>query len=491
MGQIVPNDAFPFCSGTYYGASPIINAERCVNLYPEPGSSSSKGKVSLVGRPGMSPSPSYSLPNAPARAMWAGNNRLFAVGGTHFFELGSGGSMTDYGAMAGSTGVGPCQIIANGTQLLVMDARAARVHLANTTGPVMTQVFNGRALEYLDGFYVSIAVGASLASTNPNQINVSNNGDGTIWDPLNYVIRTGSADLVTNLAVLNGQLWIFGERTIEVWYNAGNNGFPFARIAGATINLGVLSPNTVVKFQNTIMWLGADDRGYAQVYMTKGLSPVRVSNTGIEAIFGPSSWGNAPLNFAYGYQEAGHTFYVLCFVTQYGVVSYQYVYDLDTGYWHERYYAAEYPNCFVSLPAFDALGPNMVGMDSGKIRKQSITFANDGTGFPIGYTRTAPHLADQNKWIKYPRFELDIDCGNAQPTLSYSNDGGRSFLAGAPWPYNMRQSVNGGTAGGFRRFYALQLGRSRDRVFSVNIIDDTNLVRINNAYLTAEPGTEK
>ena len=74
--------------------------------------------------------------------------------------------------------------------------------------------------------------------------------------------------------------------------------------------------------------------------------------------------------------------------------------------------------------------------------------------------------------------------------LSYSNDGGRNFLTGAPWPYAMRQAQSSGTAGAFRRFYSLQLGRSRDRVFKVEIIDGTNLIRIANAYLTAEGGTE-
>jgi len=444
--------------------------------------------MSLIGRPGLAPNLGWTL-GGSARALWVGNNRLFGVGGTSFYEMTGSGGTTSYGSMAGSSGVGPCQIIANGTQLLVMDSGAAQVYNADPTGPTMTPVFNGRALEYLDGFYISIAVGASLAGSNPNQINASKNADGTVWDPLNYVIRTGASDLTTNLAVLNGQLWIFGEKSIEVWYDAGNNGFPFARISGATINLGLLSPYSVVKFQNTIMWLAADDRGYAQVYMTQGLSPVRVSNSGIEAILAQAIQ-NPALNFAYGYQEEGHSFYVLVFVNQSGLPVAQVVYDLTTQMWHERYYAVEFPQCFASIPSFSSLGPNIVGLPSGKVRAQSLQFPNDGTGTVIGYTRIAPHVSNENRWIKYPRFELDGDFGTAAPMLSYSNDGGRNFLSGSPWPYAMRQAQDQGAAGTFRRFYSLQLGRSRDRVFEVQIIDGTNLIRIANAYLTAEGGTE-
>jgi hypothetical protein len=488
---IVPQEAFNFCGPTYQSVGYVIDAQRCVNLYPEPNGSGGKTRMALIGRPGLSPAPHWTLAGGPARALWSGNNRMFAVGGTHFYELGSaiGSIVTDFGAMSG-TGLGPCQIIASSApQLMVMDSNAAKVYFANPIGPALTPVFNGRALEYLDGFYVSIAFGASLATASPNQINTSTNGDGTIWDPLNYVIRSGSADLTTNLATLNGQLWIFGEKTIEVWYDAGNNGFPLQRIAGATINLGLLSPYSVVKFSNTIMWIAADDRGYAQVYMTQGLAPVRVSNPGVEQLIGAVGNFNYVTIFAYGYQENGHTFFVINFTDGARIPYQQLVYDLTTGLWHERYYAIEVPLCFASQTYF--AGNNFVGMNSGKIYEQGILFPNDGTGNPINYSRTAPHVTNENRWIKYPRFELDGDFGTAAPTLSYSNDGGRNFLTGAPWPYPLRQAADAGSAGASRRFFALQLGRSRDRVFKMDISDSANLIRIANAYLTAEPGTEK
>ena len=483
---IVPAEAFPFCGPTYSAASPVINAERCINLYPEPASASSKTRVALIGRPGLSPSPAFTLASSPARALWAGNNRLFAVGGTSFQEIGG----SSYGAMPSSGGVGPCQIIANGTQLLVCDPSAAKVYIADPTGPVMTPVFNGVALEYLDGFYISIAYGASLAGSNPNQINVSKNGDGTVWDPLNYVIRTGAADLTTNLAVLNGQLWIFGQKSIEVWFDAGNNGFPFARISGATINLGLLSPYSVVKFNNTIMWLAADDRGYSQVYMTQGLSPVRVSNFGVEGALLQQAVFAGPSSYAYGYQENGHTFYVLCIAASNGVPFATLVYDLTTGMWHERAFAGPTPCCFSSVTSGVGADSNYVGdSKSANVYGQSTSYPSDG-GSAITYIRNAPHVSNENKWTKYPRLELDGDFGTAAPMLSYSNDGGRSFLTGAPWPYAMRQAQDAGSAGTFRRFFAMQLGRSRDRVFNLKITDSTNLIRIANAYLTAEGGTE-
>jgi hypothetical protein len=494
---IVPAADFPFCGPSYLAASPVIDCQRSINLYPEPGLASSKTQMALIGRPGLGTT-FVTLPNSPVRGIWAGNNTFFAAGGTHFFDLASNGTIaTDYGTMASSTGKGPVQIIANGTQLLVMDSSCQTIFNADPVGIVMTSVFTGPALEYLDGFYVAIASGGSLAGSNPNQINVSNNGDGTTWNALAYVIRTGVSDLTTQLATLNGLLWIFGSKATEIWYDAGTAVFPFARVSGGTLNIGLLAPYSVVKFYNTIIWIGSDDRGYAQVYMANGMTPVRVSNFAVEQYLAMTALGNLPLTYAYGYQEAGHTFYCIKIVNSSQQPILEIVYDLTTGLWHERYYSAGiWPSCFASLPgnfygSFNTNGPFFVGdAFSGKILFQSTLYPNDGnnTSNTITYTRTAPHISNENKVVKYPRFELDCDIGTAHPILDYSNNGGQSFLG-----YNrpLVQAADEGIPGAFPRFYATELGRSRDRVFKLTIADGTNLIRIANAYVTVEPGTEK
>lgn len=476
-----------------------------MNLYPEPGYQSSKTQMALIGRPGLSPA-FATLGHSPARGIWAGNNTMYAAGGTHFYSIptggGSGGALTDYGAMAGSAGIGPVQIIANGVQLLVMDSSSQTIYNALASGPTMNAVFNGPALEYLDDFYVAIASGASLAGANPNQINVSANGDGTSWPALDYVIRTGAADLTTQLATLNSLLWIFGSKTTEIWYDAGNAIFPFQRVSGGTLNIGLLAPYSVVKFFNTILWIGSDATGCAQVYMANGMTPVRVSNYAIENILTTPGLANVPQTYAYGYQEAGHTFYCIKLCNSSFVPYAELVYDLTTGLWHERSYAGIWPCSFANQPGNfyqawnGANGPFYVGdANSANIYLQTIGRASDN-GAAINYYRTAPHLSNSNKVIRYPRFELDIDpqatspggTGSIQPVLDYSNDGGKNFLG-----YNraMQQASDQGFPTGFQRFFALQLGRSRDRVFKVSITDASNLIRIPGAYLTGVPGMEQ
>lgn len=503
---ILPPSAFAFCGATYQGISPVIDAERSINLFPESEPAQAKGPIALIGRPAFAAFPFATLPFSPVRALWPGYSRLFAVYGAYVAEMSNLGTvLQSYGAMPGSLGYGNCSIQANttGDQLIIMDWSAASVYNCQTTPSFAmvpaTDGFSNRfyavALEYLDGFFVAIAFGASLQTDSPNQINVSNNEDGTIWDPLNYVIRSGSADAVIQLAVLNSLLWIFGQKTIEIWYDAGNPLFPFARMQGGTINLGCMAQASVAKFYNTIMWLGADGTGYPQVYMTQGMAPVRVSTPAIEAMLNafPSGW--LPYSWAYAEQQAGHTFYVLNLCSNQYVPQQTLVYDLTTQLWHERAYGFSWPVSFASVPGFgNAQGSNFVGDGlSGKIQLASLTNANDNLGNAITYTRTAPVISNLNKRLRFPRFELDCDVQNgtggcSQPYLSYSNDGGRNFNG---WSYPLQQAQDQSAPGTFRRFYAHQLGQSRSRVYKVTVTDTQNLQRWVNAFATAEPGTEK
>lgn len=484
-------EQFPFCGPSYLLPSPVMDAQRSINLYPESGIKGSKTQMGLTGRPGFAAFSNISGPTV-GHSLFAGAGRLFAALGTHLYEIKNDGTaLTDYGSGLSSL-ASPVPMIANGTQLLACDKAAGKVFNVNGGGPSLDLVFNGSALEYLDGFYISIAVGASVAGTNPNQVNVSANGDGTVWPALSYVIRTGAADYTNGLAVLGGLLFIFGQKTLEIWYDAGNNIFPFARVANGQVNLGCLAPDSIVKFSNTILWLGSDETGYGQVYMMQGMNPLKVSNAAIEymiSTLGPSQL-DLVFSKAYGYQEAGHIFYVLNLCDANYQTTATLVYDLTTGLWHERAWSTIVPTGFSSVPDFGASIPNFVCDElSGKIYYQSIQYPSDA-GATITYTRTAPHVGSENRAFKYPRFELDIDpqatgsAGTIAPVLDYSNNGGRSFLG---YNYALAQNYDQAFPGGFQRFYARQLGRSRDRVLKVSITDSTNLIRIANAYLTAEP----
>lgn len=484
----VPADAFPYTGQTYPADSVLIDSQRSINLYPETALSSSKTRVALIGTPGIT---QFSIIGAPVRALWAGNSRLFAVGGFNFYEISSVGAIIqDYGIMPGSLGTGPCQIVQGvgpAFKLLVMDSSSSRIYEAQTTPSfAMIPRADAIALEYLDGFFVAIA--KPVSGTTQNQIMISNTGVTWPSPALALTNRTGSNDLVTMIAVMQGQLWIFGEKTIEVWYNAGNSPFPFARVSGATLNYGLLAKFSVCKVENRLMWLGADESGWPVIFQTTGLLPTRVSNFAIENLIHRSYGPQVDRARAFTYREAGHLFYVLNFPN--GTVAY----DVNTGMWHERGYLNPLTglmeraraDCMASVGIFPQTTYNFVGdYANGKIYIQNIDLTSDN-GDPIKRIRTSPHVSNSDKWMAYPRLEISADIGTAGIVLEISNNGGRSFGNA----FSAEFASTDLSVDGFGRFSWTQLGRSRDRVFRTSITDSANRIRLIAGYLDVIPGTE-
>lgn len=494
------NDSSNFSNKNW---SPVLDSQDCINLYPEM-NAGPDAPAALIGTPGYA---SFAtVGSGPIRTLFAGNGKLFTVSSNTVYQVnmsgGSFSSATSLGTVSNTSG--PAQILANGNDIIIVDGQAGLIYWAN--GVSYTQPFSGFFAEYMDTFYVA------LSSTTVNQVNVSNSLDGSTWNALNFAVRTGASDFLTGLAAINGQLWMFGQKNTEVWYNAGNPTFPFQRIQGATINVGCMARFTIAKMDNTVYWLGADDRGYPHVYRAQGLQPQIISTPAVEQFL--SSWAptaeesQTPSTArAFAYSEAGHNFYVLTPQAN-NLTSPAVVFDSTTGLWHRRSYwtgsVFQAPNVqtYCSVPGTTGALATATPLDlagdgtSGNIYKQSLQNPAETTGGSIVRIRTAPHICNSNHWMKYRRFELDADIivagtglqSTGTPLLDYSNDGGRTFQNGTP-QYTL--SPSGATGQGtFQKYYQMNLGRSRKRVFRIIYTSSTDLVRFAGAYVDANPGSE-
>lgn len=488
----------------------VFDNEHSINLYPEmakgiAGSPKSPGE--LIGRPGLQV---FETIASPVRGLAALNEHIYAVGNTTFYELSSGGPVSrglipgvrplDYSKLM-------CSIVTSPTDLLVLDPsvntnanpygqQGGSVFISS--GGVMTRVVDGSSLAFMDGFFFAV----SSVAGDVNKVFVSDLLDGSTWNALNFVQRTGSADAILQLAVLNSQLWMFGRQTTEVWYNAGNPTFPLARIQGATINIGILQRFSLVKFVNTLMWIGADPLGYGGVYLANGLQPVKVSNPGVEYILHNTCAQSNTSAICYGYEEAGHTFYCINlsaannYNDQQGMTL---VYDLTTGLWHERYHLSgatvgqHLPQCACSPQPQAPLpgGIVLVGdYSTGTVYLQSLNYPNDA-GASIQYIRQTPTLVSPNNgWTVYPSMEIDADIGSAQMALNYSKDGGRSFPYNLPAIPASNDQGYGSAGGGYGRFIYRQMGRSRSFTAQAVINSSTQFVRLIDAFIDRRMGDE-
>jgi hypothetical protein len=313
----------PILGAAYVARSVNAAANRCVNLFPEVVPEGGKEPAFLQRCPGLE---LVAIVGAgPIRGMWKFGDFLYVASGGKLYRVDGNYAITELGLINGS---GPVSMADNGVQLFVACNPDAFIYNANTG--VFSQVtdpdFPGAvSVGYLDSYFV-------FNEPNSQRVWVTALLDGLSVDPLDFASAEGNPDNIVSLMVDHREVWLFGNNTVEVWYNAGAADFPLARIEGAFMETGCLAPYSVAKLDNSVFWLGSDARGNGIVYRNQGYNAQRVSTHAVE-------WQiqqYAVLNDAigYSYQQDGHSFYVLTFPTAQAT----WVFDVATGLWHERAY---------------------------------------------------------------------------------------------------------------------------------------------------------
>lgn len=458
---------------TFAQRSLPFDAQRSINLFPVL-DQMGKEVASLYSAPGKSLFVTAGV--GPVRGEFISTNgRAFAVSGNELYELTSAGTANSLGTI--NTYSGNVTIAENSTQLAVCDgtdlyiltyssnafAEVSDVDLPSAVGTVA----------YLDGYFV-------VNEVNTGKFYISALNNGTSWSALEFATAESSPDYLLRVVNAIGQLWLFGDKTSEIWTLTGDSTFPFRRISGAKMEVGILAPYSAVEIDNSVMWVGNDKFGRGVVYKAQGFSPTRVSNTPIERLIQQAE--NPEDIVAYAYQDEGHTFYVLTG----GGLTTSLVYDLTTQQWHERAKLNEFGTFEqdIALCHMFAFGKHLVGdRETGNIYRLSMDVYTDGDN-QLARERIYTHLSDEGQRIRYNALEIGFETGvglqsgqgsNPLVTLALSRDGARTWIdcgtasIGAVGQYQKKVE--------FRR-----LGIAEQMTFKIRITDQVK-VAITGSYL--------
>lgn len=477
--------AFGACGPTFVTRDNLWAYERCINWYPsiDP-TDHAKSKISLTPCPGLVNFLDVPGSSPPLRGLFAGDNKLFAVCGGQFFELFAGGTTTLRGSIASAQT--PVQFAASGTSVLIATGDSI---WRNDGGTTCVKVLDAaHSVVYLDGYYIALKTG-TINPADANYIQLSTLADdGAVWDP-DMSKMAGKPDRGTQLRVHEGNLWIFGSRTIQVWYHAGDVNNPFMPVMSGFLDIGTDYPWTIAQIDKHLYFLGFDATGTGRVYRTDGYTPVKISNEAIEYLISTyldPLTGADPMTTGYGYTEDGHTFYVLSFPKSAACL----VYDLTTGMWHERYrwdgtayvqWKGAGFHAFVFGRHFVARGLNapFPDPDSKRVYWMDIRGGRED-GQAIRRQRIAPWVAADQQWLFHHYLRLYVGANDGvQVFMRYLKDGGEAWSA-AKVASTFRHEVE------FRR-----LGRARDRLYDISVIDDDTRSTIVEAYLHASPGIQR
>jgi hypothetical protein len=299
----------------------------------------------------------------------SGLNLLYFVRSNGFvYRSVNGAAPTYIGAIGGSAAY-PVTMADNGEEIFIAPTKApnnSNGWVVNIQTGVLTQVAGAAfapdnigcgTVTYLDGYFV-------FNEPYTQRIYITGLFDGLTINPLAFATAEASPDATIAVTSINGELLIFGRNTMEWWSNVGATPFPFAPIQGAYTEVGCVAPNSIAKLDNSIFWLGQDNRGQGVVYRTNGYRAERVSTHAVE--WQIQRYSDLSDAIAYTYQQDGHAFYVVTFPTGNAT----WVYDIATQAWHERgaWNGSTYDRHPSNCQAFYQ-GETLVGSTDGAIYK--------------------------------------------------------------------------------------------------------------------------
>lgn len=455
---------FPNLIGGAYSLSSLkADCQNCVNLYPEINEAKT-AKDGEIGRLVLSPGLTLlaTIGTGPIRGVYyTSTGALGVVSGNKVYSVNSSWVAKEVGTLLTNTGL--VDITDNGKQVFIVDGSNGYIISMITEKferVVSSEFIPGTRNAFNDGYFTSQNPGTG-------QFQISSLYDGLTWNGLDFGNAEGNPDPIISHVVVNRQIWLFGSRSTEVYWNSGASDFPFTRIDGSYIEYGCGSAWSACRFGGSVAWL--TDAGV--VMMANGFSPQRISNHSVELEI--RKMGDFSSAYAWSYQTDGHYFYCL----NLGDNQSTWVYDLATGLWHER---TRYDNGILKRHRANcytyAYNTHVVGdFENGNIYSLDPNARTDN-GAVITRVRTSPHLSNSINRMFLQKFQLDF-----QPGVGISNGQGSD-------PQVMLQiSYDGGYTWGTERWATIgkigqtkaraiwrRLGQGRDIVVRIKYTDPTD-----------------
>lgn len=213
----------------------------------------------------------------------------------------------------------------------------------------------------LDGFFIIMGTGNGRGDC----MQVSDLDDAATFDALDYAFTEANEDVIVGCTVDHGEIWVFGTRTTEKFYNDGV-GLPLARNTSTFLEHGCAERDTIAKADNRVFWIGED----LVVYVGSGAETSVISQRWIEDLLQEST-----IESAFVFKDRGALFYCIRLTGRPALC-----YDITTGLWHER--STEYGGTWIAVNREIWNGIDWIGTTTGALCTfDEDTYSDDGTAF--------------------------------------------------------------------------------------------------------------
>jgi hypothetical protein len=449
----------PLATGSRKGKAFSVDTELLVNWYPEVSQNRrARSIVSLIMRPGMALLGNYG--ESPARGWHVMNSNFYGVFLGELKRITTAGVGTVEGAL--DTTEGNVSMVNNGDQLFIVDGTSGYIYTESTD--TFAKITDGdfpplpQHAAYQDGFFL---VNEGLTE----RWYKSALSDGTSWDALEFASAQKDPDRLRTLIGDHGEIWLFGDKTVEIWQNTGAADFPFQRLEGAQIQRGIHAPWSLARYNDGLAAIMVNPAGGVQVTHFRNYTPLRISDDAMETRIR----GYATSIDAIGstFATPGHEFYMLAFPS----VDESWAYDFASEQWSELR-SGQASRWLAQHQAVLSDTQYVTDHATGNVYSLSDTLYDDN-GATIYTIARGYHLSENDEDLIHHALELYFERGTAlatgqgsdpQAQLRWSNDGGRT------WSNWAKRAV--GKIGEYRaRAEWKNLGIARDRVYELRMSD--------------------
>jgi len=210
------------------------------------------------------------------------------VQGTEFKKISANGTVTDLGTI---TGISKCMLAENGNTVTIIDPTGTGYFYGTDIGlleiteanfPGNGGIFQGfgqvTGVVEKDGYFVYTTDDLFFISS-PSDVNFGRN-----FNAADSSTAEISTDKIVRPFVVHNELYLAGTRTIEVYSLIDTSDFPFQRINGAHVELGLLSRYGVVNMDNSYFYLAGNE--FESPAIRRGISGAsqKISSAAIDTL---------------------------------------------------------------------------------------------------------------------------------------------------------------------------------------------------------------
>ncbi len=252
--------------------------------------------------------------NGQGRGIYSSNNleQMIAVIDNNVYAINSNLAYQQIGSL--DTFNGDVFIDENNAgQIAICDKSAIYIY-----NPAATPKFQKVTLDadFIPG-YIAFQDGYFIA---PNlksaEWRLSDFNDGTSWPAAasnvgEFQTKPNKPVAAVRFPGKGNMLVVFGETVSEIWYDLGQQLFPYQKNTYSNFDYGCLNPATIAQSDKFIVWLGANEKSGPAILMSDGGEVKQISTDGINFRF--AQLENPKNAYGFLFKQDGHLIYQLTF----------------------------------------------------------------------------------------------------------------------------------------------------------------------------------